>query len=125
MPPSWTLASMNPLILSKLMTSHASEGQGSYVTISVTIKEDLTWNVVIINKPLSSTTCPLLREHLPSIATLSDVLQLISTIDATKLCLGNREEKYTSIWNYRTLTLHAWNIRYMMIVEYHHCCIHL
>lgn len=90
---NWTLTmSSEPdknLILSHIVQS---PDKTPIIRYSVTIKEDFSWSMNVMGRAVSQ--CSLIHHIPPALTSVSEVLNLISIIEKSKICFGNHEESF-------------------------------
>ena len=101
------LSSKSPLIYHRLRVEEVNEGTCQLLSTVITVQEDLSWNVFVVNKLLNPSSCPLLSGIPAQFSSTSDLCTLTSVIDSSKLCSGIKEPKFLELWQHRSLTLHG------------------
>ena len=107
LPESWKIASKKPLTLCKLRVQHESSQARADVSLSLNINNQLQWSLSLTSKQLDPVSCPLLSCVPPTLTSASTVCSLLRMLNATKICLGNPDEKFFDHWRQRSLTLHG------------------
>ncbi len=107
LPPSWIVASTEPLTLCKLRVQQEGQASRADVTTTISISSQLGWTVFHSGKELTPTSCSLLSELPFELTSVTAVRHLITCLDSTKMCAGNSDEKFLKLWHHRTLTLHG------------------
>ena len=118
LPESWMIASMNPLTLCKLRVHQESSQARADVSLSVSINNQLHWLLSVSNKQIDPASCPLLSGVLPTLTSVSTVWSLLKLLNATKICIGNPDQKFIDNWNHRSLTLHGSSGRTKSFLSY-------
>lgn len=112
LPPSWTVASKDPLTLCYLRVQKQGQASKADVTTTISISSELRWAVIFSGKELTPTNCPLLGEMSHKLTSVTAVFHLISRLNAAKVCAGNPDEKFHKLWHHRALTLHGSHSKY-------------
>eukprot|EP00731_Ephydatia_muelleri_P014320 Em0008g40a len=87
LPLSWVIASQSPVVLCKIQVQ---DGIKPTVLMSVLVKDEMLWAVTILNTTFTVDNFPLTNSLPPKLFTVSDVLNLISVLDFSKFCIGDR-----------------------------------
>ena len=107
LPPSWFLASTDPLVLCKVALQQGTEHSSNSSLISISVSSNMRWKVSIADRTVAPPLCPLLSIFPVCIASVSALHQLVHVVDVAKLCCGSRDQKYLDMWRRRSLTLHG------------------
>lgn len=106
LPKSWVISSTKPLILSKVRVNTLT--MNSDILFIISIDAGMKWSLFLQQTLLDSRRCPLLRK-VPTLTlnSVGTVHQLLSIVDASKICRGNPEKKFLDQWQQRSITLHG------------------
>ena len=106
LPPSWVIAPSSPavgsLVLCKLR--HDSSHSIANVLFTITISCDLEWHVTCGNH-LNLSNSRLLSSLSPMIGSFHDLVGILETLDLSRLCVGNGEERFLDVVTHRNSTL--------------------
>ena len=94
---SWVISSTKPLILSKVRVN--TRTMNSDILFTISIDAGMKWSLFLQQALLDSRRCPLLRK-VPALTlnSVGTVHQLLSIVDASKICRGNPEKKFIDQW---------------------------
>ena len=105
LPKSWIYSSdhstAQQLSLCKLVRRQASPQVE--VLYTLTIDESFGWSLSLFGHNLDPSTCVSLTNTLPSLRAVDQVLQLLGTLDSTKICIGNPEKRFIDLATHRAL----------------------
>ena len=107
LPESWTVAAKHPLTIVKLRILNTTGVPRVDVVITVSVQDDLTWGLSVLNIVLDPFLSPSLHNIAPTLTSISALLYLIQAIDRLMICVGNPEIKFLELWKHRSLTLHG------------------
>lgn len=107
LPQSWTIAATEPLTIVKLRVSPTSLTPKVDVVITLAIHNGFTWSLSVFNQHLDPTLNDCLSHVSRILTTASSVLALLEKINSLRLCVGNPDQKFLDLWNYRSSTLHG------------------
>ena len=104
LPPGWTsncvtsAAKEDSLALYKLQLQHSPLAIASVnIAYMVTVSPNWTWTACIGNKIVDTRRCSRLNSFGETINNVSELIQLLSVIDGSKLCDGNPDEKFNDL----------------------------
>ena len=104
-PCSWSIASINPLVVCKLQLQSVEAVNAAAVTVSISISNELHWTVSYMTKEVDATKCPVFADFPVKLNSVALVHQIIELIDSMALCVGNPDDKFLKLWDHRTRTL--------------------
>ena len=113
---SWSMVSSNPLILCKTEVVQASRVNN---ILTLSIRKDLKWTLFVGGIELSTSKCPLLTQIPPTLTSVAVVWHVVDTLNFTKVCAGNPEDKLLDVVRHRSQTLHGCSSKLAVYSMYH------
>ena len=74
--------------------------QQPYVSCTITVHFDLSWEVIVQGKVVP-TSCPVLREQSPYVHNADSLLQLMKLVDRASVCQGNSDADFIELCKQR------------------------
>lgn len=104
---TWTVASIDPLVLCKLNVQSPNAGIATAsVTSTITITSKLHWTISYMSQQVSVNKCPVFRDQPMKVDSVALVQQIMELVDSVKVCIGNPEDHFLDLWHRRVQTLH-------------------
>ena len=106
LPSSWMIVStpaLDSLVMCKLR--YHVEQSSADVIFTVTINSHLEWCVMLCGNYLDRSKNEFLSSLPPIISSLSDLTNLFISLDSSRICIGNNEEKLIEVVRHRNSTL--------------------
>ncbi len=110
LPPStyqFNIVSQSPLILCIIRTVAQENSTRADVLLTVTVQEDFSWTVFVVDAQVKPNKCPMLRDIPPKLSNVSVVQTLLETLDSLKICVGNPDKELVQLAHHRAQTLHG------------------
>lgn len=108
-PTSWIIdTTRTPIIVCKLQRYGQSPIRVS-VLMTLSIMEQLDWEISFVHSMLIPQNCPLLEEFPVTILNVSCLNDIFTLIDSSNVCVGNSDIDLLEMWQERSLTLHRCN----------------
>ena len=105
MPESWTIAAKHPLTIVNFRVLNKTGVPRVDVVITVSVQQDLTWGLPVLNIVLDPSLNPSLHNIAPTLTTISAFLSLIQMIDCLVICARNPESEFLELRKHHSLTL--------------------
>ena len=104
---TWTVASIDPLILCKLNVQSPNEGSATAsVTNTINVTSELHWTISYMAQQVNVSKYPVFRNQPVKVDSVALVQQIMELVDSVKVCIGNPEDHFLDLWHRHTQTLH-------------------
>ncbi len=101
------IVSQSPLVLCVIRTVEQENSTRADVLLTVTVREDFSWTVFVVDAQIKPSKCPMLRDIPPKLSNVSAVQTLLETLRSLKICVGNPDKELMELANHRAQTLHG------------------
>ena len=104
LPPHWVNATNSSAPAHQLTLCKLQQQQAALpvsVTFTLTISLSFQWSLSLVHRNMDGIRDGVLAGTPPSLRTVDHVLQLLSTLDSTKICIGNPEQRFLEAASHR------------------------